>query len=236
MTWVRLSWRLFLLISVAFMMVVILGAGYWTWTTIADWRVERKVSLAREWPSIEISVNVGEDRKERKERADALKASVKARCEKGVLYYILTVSKNDAMVTDKELEELVNRISEFDIELLDHDGFKVSEIRVPRKDTTRLLGKSGESRQSRSQCVRVVRKTRVRASRAWRLGGGRSDGGVGGGARGAHDTGSSDKTVMNAVLWKGDANARQRCSGARQCPFLPLSVAITGRMASVLYF
>jgi hypothetical protein len=138
---VRIFWRSFLSIAAVFMLVVISAAGYWTWTTAQEWRVERTVSATRQWPPGEISVWVGKDRKERK---DALKASVKTRCADSVLYYILTIEKNPAVATDEPFEDLVGRVSDFDIELQDSDGFKVSSVAVARKDTVRVLGKLGK--------------------------------------------------------------------------------------------
>ena len=144
MTWLsavgRWLWRAFLCIIALFMLVVIFRVAYWGWTTFEDRRLERAISVAREWPSTEILVPVG---RERKERARALKASVKTRCSEALLYYILTITKNDAVKTDEDFDELARRISSYDVGLLDIDGFKISSISISLHDMTRLVGKSG---------------------------------------------------------------------------------------------
>jgi len=43
--------------------------------------------------------------KDRKERAQALKASVKTRCAEGVLYYIVTIKKSDLAKADEDFED-----------------------------------------------------------------------------------------------------------------------------------
>ena len=103
MSWFgRLLWRTFLSIVALFMLVVIIPGGYWAWTTIEDRRGERSVSTTREWPPTEILMSVGKDRKE---RAQALKASVKTRCAEGVLYYIVTIKKSDLAKADEDFED-----------------------------------------------------------------------------------------------------------------------------------
>jgi hypothetical protein len=165
----RVFWRAFFAVVALFMLVVILGAGYWTWTTVEDRRLERKISVARDWPSTDILVPVGKDGKE---RARALKASVKTRCSLGFLYYIFTIEKNDEAKVNEDFEELANRISQFDVELLDSDNFKISSITISLHETRRLLGTSGrvEGREANASvlCERLAYTRATHLTVGWK--------------------------------------------------------------------
>ena len=156
----RWLWRTFLCLIALFMLVVILGVGYWGWTTFEERRLERRISVARAWPSTEILVSVG------KNRVGALKASVKTRCSERVLYYILTITKNDAVKIDEDFEDLARRVSEYRLELLDGDNFKISSITISRQETTRLVGDSGrvEAREANASTT-CERSAYARVSR-----------------------------------------------------------------------
>jgi hypothetical protein len=154
----RQLWRMFLSLTAVFMLVVLRGVAYWAWITWEERRIEERVSVAREWPPDEISLLVGVERK------PLLKAKVKTRCSEGTLFYILTVDKTDTgeASADRDatsiakpvgvkpanpkddFETLIQRISDFHIQLIDSDGFEVSSITVPRNGTRRLLGESGK--------------------------------------------------------------------------------------------
>src|SRR5688572_25332190 len=109
-------------VAVVFMLVVIVGAGYWVWTILENTRLERKVSVVRSWPPNAIRRALGKDRRDRDK---ALKASVKTRCSEGVLYYHLSIVKDETSNAKEGLEELALKVSTFTVTLADADDFKV---------------------------------------------------------------------------------------------------------------
>jgi hypothetical protein len=123
-------------------MLVIVGAAiYWAWITFEDRRLEASSAVTRTWTSTTIPV---------RQKESSLRASVKTRCAAARLYYVLTVERNDkpsrvegspSNVTT--FEDLAGRISEYSIQFMDSDGFRVYEIEVKRNTLSWTVGKDG---------------------------------------------------------------------------------------------
>jgi hypothetical protein len=139
----------------AFMAVVVIGAIYWGWLSYEARRLEKRVSVTKTWPDLDVPMKT------------PAKVTLKTRCTNSRLYYQLRIEPKTELKGPSEakdskttiearqrppgqaqekaalVEQILRQISDYTVELLDDDGFKVVEISVKTQSLNLMVDNKG---------------------------------------------------------------------------------------------
>ena len=133
---VRMGFRLLVAL---FMLVVVVGAAYWAWSSWQSKRMETRVSVAKGWTVTPLPFK------------RPLEVRLKTRCADSRLYYQLDLSpKTEGAVSRLQpneraafVEGLINEVVKFQVSFLDKDGFRVITFDTPISSFQRNVDDEG---------------------------------------------------------------------------------------------
>ena len=135
---VKRAW--FHILASLFMVVIIVGACYWTWSAWTAWRLAELASVSTTWPSIRI--------------LNDATVETRTKCRDSVLSFIVVLvpPKSDAAVTlaDKTdaarimTDRLRERLKAIHVKFVDKDGFPTAAYDVPIDEFVRLYSGNHE--------------------------------------------------------------------------------------------
>jgi hypothetical protein len=133
---VRIIRALFRLLIGLFMAAVVAGAAYWVWGTLEDRRLERAVSVTREWKHQSLPMTI------------PLRANLKTRCSESRLYYqfqVAPMAKHESAkeAAGKDWASALVDLQYFVILLRDSDGFHIISVRITPSDLQTVVDDSG---------------------------------------------------------------------------------------------
>jgi hypothetical protein len=115
-----------------FMAIVVLGLGYWGWTTFQERRVERKVSSTKTWDERVIPF------------AGQTKATLKTRCSESKLYYTLHLEPAKSGQRETWVTQMM-KVDDLALQLYDADRFRLLSIEIVNDDgRTRIVDDDGK--------------------------------------------------------------------------------------------